>query len=173
MDALRAGKPLLGLAAAVAFVVGLAACDSGGGMDDDPPPSITDSVTVSAEAVTEDGSRIDSAAIAFDGTEAGTGYAEKTYEEDADRSISVSASEDDFVDTDESVGLGADRDASLEMLKELPETVTVSFENRAAAGDSLIAGTVSWEDSVIAEDVTTGDRDIPASRDAGQLCFVE
>jgi len=142
-------------------------------MDDDPPPSTTDSVTVSAEAVTEDGSRIDSAAIAFDGTEAGTGYAEKTYEEDADRSISVSASEDDFVDTDESVGLGADRDASLEMLKELPETVTVPVENVATDGDSLITGTVTWKDSVVAEDIESADVEIPASRNAGELCAQE
>ena len=141
-------------------------------MDDDPPPT-TDSVTVSAEAVTDNGSRIDSAAIAFDGTEAGTGYAEKTYEKDADRSVSVSASEDDYVNTETSIDLGADQNISLEMLEELPETVTVPFENVAADGDSLIAGTVTWKDSVVAEDVRSAEGAIPASRETGELCTEE
>ena len=161
---------IAGVLSALAF--GLAACDSGGGMDDDPPPT-TDSVTVSAEAVTEDGSRIDSAAIAFDGTEAGTGYAEKTYEKDADRSVSVSASEDDYVNTETSIDLGADQNISLEMLEELPETVTVPFENVAADGDTLVTGTVTWKDSVVAEDIMSADVEIPASRNEGQLCFAE
>ena len=141
-------------------------------MDDDPPPT-TDSVTVSAEAVTDDGSRIDSAAIAFDGTAAGTGYVEKTYEKDADQSVSVSASEDDYVNTETSIGLGADQNISLEMLKELPETVTVPVENVAADGDSLITGTVTWEDSVVAEDVRSAEVAIPASRNTGELCTEE
>ena len=162
---------IAGVLPALAF--GLAACDNGGGMDDDPPPPTTDSVTVSAEAVTDNGSRIDSAAIAFDGTAAGTGYAEKTYEKDADRSVSVSASEDDYVNTETSIDLGADQNISLEMLEELPETVTVPFENVAADGDSLIAGTVTWEDSVVAEDVRSAEVAIPASRDEGQLCVQE
>ena len=162
---------IAGVLPALAF--GLAACDNGGGMDDDPPPSTTDSVTVSAEAVTDDGSRIDSAAIAFDGTEAGTGYAEKTYEKDADRSVSVSASEDDYVNTETSIDLGADQNISLEMLEELPETVTVPFENVAADGDTLITGTVMWDDSVVAEDVRSAEVAIPASRDTGELCVQE
>jgi hypothetical protein len=156
------------------LLVVAAACDIfGGNDDDDPPPSTTDSVTVSAEAVTDDGSRIDSAAVAFDGTEAGTGYAEKAYEKDADQSVSVSASEDDYVNTETSIDLGADQSVSLEMLEELPETVTVPFENVAADGDSLIAGTVTWKDSVVAEDVMSADVEIPASRNEGQLCFAE
>jgi hypothetical protein len=141
-------------------------------MDDDPPPT-ADSVTVSAEAVTDDGSRIDSAAIAFDGTEAGTGYAEKTYEKDADQSVLVSASEDDYVNTETSIDLGADQNISLEMLEELPETVTVPFENVAADGDTLITGTITWEDSVVAEDVMSADVEIPASRNTGKLCTEE
>jgi hypothetical protein len=161
---------IAGVLPALAF--GLAACDNGGGMDDDPPPT-TDSVTVSAEAVTDDGSRIDSAAIAFDGTEAGTGYAEKTYEKGADRSVSVSASEDDYVNTETSIDLGADRDVSLEMLEELPETVTVPVENVAADGDSLVTGTVTWEDSVVAEDVRSAEVAVPASRNTGKLCTKE
>jgi hypothetical protein len=161
---------IAGVLPALAF--GLAACDSGGGMDDDPPPT-TDSVTVSAEAVTDDGSRIDSAAIAFDGTEAGTGYAEKTYEKDAGQSVSVSASEDDYVNTETSIDLGADQNVSLKMLEELPETVTVPVENVAADGDSLITGTVTWDDSVVAEDVVSADVEIPASRNAGELCVQE
>ena len=155
-----------------ALAVGLAACDNGGGMDDDPPPT-TDSVTVSAEAVTDNGSRIDSAAVAFDGTEAGTGYAEKTYEKDADRSVSVSASEDDYVNTETSIDLGADQSISLEMLKELPETATVPVENVAADGDTLVTGTVTWEDSVVAEDVRSSEVAVPASRDEGKLCTKE
>jgi len=161
---------IAGVLPALAF--GLAACDSGGGMDDDPP-STTDSVTVSAEAVTENGSRIDSAAIALDGTETGTGYVEKTYEKDADRSVSVSASEDDYVNTEKLIDLGADQSISLEMLEELPETVTVPVENVAADGDSLITGTVTWEDSVVAEDVRSAEVTIPASRTAGELCTQE
>lgn len=161
---------IAGVLPALAF--GLAACDNGGGMDDDPPPT-TDSVTVSAEAVTEGGSRIDSAAIAFDGTEAGTGYVEKTYEMDADRSVSVSASEDDYANTETSIGLGADQNISLEMLEELPETVTVPVENVAADGDTLVTGTVTWEDSVVAEDVRSAEVAVPASRNEGQLCVQE
>jgi len=163
---------IAGVLPALAF--GLAACDNGGGMDNDPPPPpTTDSVTVSAEAVTDDGSRIDSAAIAFDGTETGTGYAEKTYEKDADQSVLVSASEDDYVNTETSIDLGADRDVSLEMLEELPETVTVPVENVAADGDSLVTGTVTWEDSVVAEGVRSAEVAIPASRDEGELCAQE
>jgi len=158
---------------AIFLTFSITACDIFGGNDDDPPPSTTDSVTVSAEAVTEDGSRIDSAAIAFDGTEAGTGYAEKKYKKDADRSVSVSASEDDYVNTETSIDLGADQNISLEMLEELPETVTVPFENVAADGDSLITGTVTWEDSVVAEDVRSAEVAIPASRNTGELCTKE
>jgi hypothetical protein len=161
---------IAGVLPALAF--GLAACDSGGGMDDDPPPT-TDSVTVSAEAVTDDGSRIDSAAIAFDGTKAGTGYAEKTYEKDGDQSVSVSASEDDYVNTETSIDLSADQSISLEMLKELPETTTVPVENVAADGDTLVTGTVTWEDSVVAEDVRSAEVAIPASREEGKLCVQE
>ena len=47
------------------------------------------------------------------------------------------------------------------------------FENRAADGDSLIAGTVTWGDSVVAEDVKSADVEIPSSRESGQLCFKE
>jgi len=169
-------KTRLNLYVLLAFFLILTACDMFGGNDgddDDPPPPTTDSVTVSAEAVTEDGSRIDSAAIAFDGTEAGTGYAEKTYEKGADRSVSVSASEDDYVNTETSIDLGADQNISLEMLKKLPETITVPVENVAADGDSLITGTVTWEDSIVAEDVRSADVEIPASRNEGQLCFAE
>ena len=158
------------------LLVVAAACDIFGGNDgndDDPPPPTTDSVTVSAEAVTENGSRIDSAAIAFDGTEAGTGYVEKTYEKDADQSVLVSASEDDYVNTETSIDLGADRDVSLEMLEELPETVTVPVENVAADGDSLITGTVTWDDSIVAEDVRSAEVEIPASRNTGELCTEE
>ena len=169
-------KTRLNLYVLLAFFLILTACDMFGGNDgddDDPPPPTTDSVTVSAEAVTEDGSRIDSAAIAFDGTEAGTGYAEKTYETDAGRSVSVSASEDDYVNTETSIDLGADQNTSLEMLKKLPETITVPVENVAADGDTLITETVTWEDSVVAEDVRSAEVTIPASRTAGELCTQE
>jgi len=69
--------------------------------------------------------------------------------------------------------LGGDHTLSLEMLVELPETVTVSFENVATDGDSLVTGTVTWEDSIIAEDVMSAEREIPSSREEGQLCFEE
>jgi len=59
------------------------------------------------------------------------------------------------------------------MLEELPETVTVPFENVAANGDSLVTGTVTWEDSVVAEDVRSAEVTIPASRDQGELCAQE
>jgi hypothetical protein len=59
------------------------------------------------------------------------------------------------------------------MLEELPETVTVPFENVAADGDSLVTGTVTWEDSVVAEDVRSAEVAIPASRNTGELCTEE
>ena len=58
-------------------------------------------------------------------------------------------------------------------LKELPQTVTVPVENVAADGDSLITGTVAWEDSVVAEDIKSAEVEIPASRDEGELCSQE
>jgi len=57
--------------------------------------------------------------------------------------------------------------------KQLPETVTVPFENVAADGDTLVTGTVTWEDSVVAEDVRSAEVTIPASRDEGKLCVQE
>ena len=62
---------------------------------------------------------------------------------------------------------------SMEALEKLPETVTVLFENVAADGDSLVTGTVTWEDSVVAEDVKSADVEVPASRNEGQLCVQE
>ena len=58
-------------------------------------------------------------------------------------------------------------------LKELPQTVTVPVENVAADGDSLITGTVTWNDSVVAEDVRSTEVEIPASRNTGELCTEE
>jgi hypothetical protein len=64
-------------------------------------------------------------------------------------------------------------DASVSALEKLPETVTVPVENVAADGDSLITGTVTWRDSVVAEDVMSADVEIPASRNEGKLCVQE
>jgi hypothetical protein len=57
--------------------------------------------------------------------------------------------------------------------KQLPQTVTVPVENVAADGDSLITETVTWEDSVVAEDVRSAEVAVPASRDEGRICTKE
>ena len=75
---------------------------------------------------------------------------------------------------DISDGSASDSDeVTITALEELPQTVTVPVENVAADGDSLIAGTVTWEDSVVAEDVRSAEVAIPASRNTGELCTEE
>jgi len=152
------------------------ACDSGGGMDDDPPeepPPTTDSVTVSAEATDTDGSRIDTAKIMFDGTRIGTGFAEQTFAEDAQRSIDVKADADGLIAADTSVGLGSDHDLSLSLRKQLPEEVTLSFSNTAANADSSAAGTWTWKGEEIASGIVSGSHTVSGSEEAGTLCFQE
>ena len=61
-------------------------------------------------------------------------------------------------------------DVSMEALEKLPETVTVPFENIAADGDSLVAQTITWRDSVVTESKRSGTATIPASRESGAFC---
>jgi len=88
-----------------------------------------------------------------------------TSNEDYSAEVTVTEdTEDGLSDTDQ---------ATVTAQKQLPQTVTVPFENVAADGDSLITGTVTWKDSVVAEDVRSAEVEIPASRDTGELCVQE
>jgi hypothetical protein len=163
----------------------IAACDSGGGMngDDNSPPnaSVTANTTdpVVGDTVALDASKSDDP----DGDELTFGWTLETpdgsdatlsspttvnpwYVPDTsgDYRTEVAVSDDNLSDTD---------NVSMEALEKLPQTVTVPFENVAADGDSLIAETVTWKDSVVAEDIKSADVEIPASREAGELCTEE
>jgi hypothetical protein len=81
-----------------------------------------------------------------------------------DYSAEAEVSDNTLSDTDK---------VSITALKALPQTVTVPVENVAADGDTLVTGTVTWEDSVVAEDVMSANVEIPASRNEGQLCVQE
>jgi len=163
----------------------IAACDSGGGMngDDNSPPNAsvtantTDPVvgdTVALDASTSDDPDGDELSFSWtletpDGSNAtlsSSTTARRWYVPDTsgDYRAEVTVSDDNLSDTD---------NVSMEALKKLPQTVTVPVENVATDGDSLIVGTVTWRDSVIAEDVRSADVEIPASRDQGQLCAQE
>ena len=175
-------RPLLGIL--LVLIVG-PACDNGGGIggDDNSPPeaSVTANTTnpVVGDTVALDATESsdpDDDQLSFSwtlnrptgsntslsaNTTANPWYVPDT---SGDYSAEVKVSDSKLSDTD---------NVSMEALEELPETVAVSFENVAADGDSLITGTVTWEDSVIAEEVTSAKRKIPASRDEGKLCAQE
>lgn len=139
-------------------------CDSGGSA---PDPE----VTVSAEAVTEDGSRVDSAGIYFDGQKVGEGTAQQTYTQDSDGSVTVSGREDDYLSVEKTVSLGADRDVSLELQEELPEEVTISFSSKTA--DSSVAGKWTWNGEEVVTDAASGTHAVSGSRESSPLCFEE
>jgi hypothetical protein len=163
----------------------IAACDSGGGMngDDNSPPnaSVTANTTdpVVGDTVALDASKSDDPdgdELTFnwtletpsgsDATLSSSTAARRWYVPDTsgDYRAEVEVGDSKLSDTD---------DVSMEALEKLPQTVTVPVENVAADGDSLITGAVTWEDSVVAEDVMSADVEIPASRNEGQLCFAE
>jgi hypothetical protein len=170
---------IAGVLPALAF--GLAACDSGGSINEPPKatvvtsisePVVGDTVELNASSSSDpDGDELTfswtlqtpsgSNASLPEKTEARVSFVPDTT---GNFTAEVVVSDGDGLDTDE---------ASVNALKELPKTVTVPFENRATDGDSLIAGTVTWQDSVIAEDVQSATRAIPASRESGDLCFRE
>ena len=88
-----------------------------------------------------------------------------TSNEDYSAEVTVTEdTEDGLSDTDQ---------VTVTAQKQLPETVTVPVENVAADGDSLITGTVTWKDSVVAEDVRSSEVAVPASRETGELCTEE
>ena len=174
---------IAGVLPALAF--GLAACDNGGGIngDDNSPPnaSVTANTTdpVVGDTVELDASKSDdpdgdelkfswtletpegSNATLSSPTTARPWYVPDT---SGDYRAEVAVGDSKLSDTD---------DVSMEALEKLPETVTVLFENVAADGDTLVTGTVTWEDSVVAEDVRSAEVTIPASRNAGELCTEE
>ena len=174
---------IAGVLPALAF--GLAACDNGGGIngDDNSPPnaSVTANTTdpVVGDTVELDASKSDdpdgdelkfswtletpegSNATLSSPTTARPWYVPDT---SGDYRAEVAVGDSKLSDTD---------DVSMEALERLPETVTVPVENVAAGGDTLVTGTVTWDDSVVAEDVRSAEVTIPASRTAGELCTQE
>ena len=162
------------------------ACDSGGGMDngDDNGPlrasviaNTTDPVvgdTVSLDA--SDSSDPDGDKLTFgwtletpDGSDATLSPPTATrrwYVPDTsgDYRAEVKVGGSKLSDTD---------DVSMKALEKLPQTVTVSFESVAADGDTLATGTVTWEDSMVPEDVRSAEVAVPASREEGELCVQE
>lgn len=161
------------LALLVLSLVALPGCDSGSpGGEGDPPPG-AESVTVSAEAVNESGTRIDTAAIIFDGTQVGTGYAEETYEQDPDGTVTIEADATGLVSADSSVGLGSDHNLELTLREELPDEATISFSNTTVDSDSSASGTWTWSDEQIADGVASGEHTVPGSEQSRQLCVEE
>jgi len=170
---------IAGVLPALAF--GLVACDSGGSMNEPPKATVVTSVSepVVGDTVALDASKSDDP----DGDELSFSWTLQT-PSGSNASLSAKTTADPSFVPDTtgnftaevvvSDGDGSDTDeASVNALKELPETITVTFENVAADGDSLITGTVTWEDSVVAEDIRSAEVTIPASRDEGRLCFQE
>ena len=168
-----------------ALAVGLAACDSGGGMNDDdnspPTASVTASTTdpVVGDTVALDASKSDDPdgdKLTFSWTlETPNGSdASLSAKTAVDPSFVPDTSGDFTAEVEVSDGSGSDADNTVvRALKQLPETVTVPVENVAADGDSLVTGTVTWEDSVVAEDIRSAEVAIPASRNTGELCTEE
>ena len=167
------------------LLVVAAACDNGGGIngDDNSPPnaSVTANTTdpVVGDTVTLDASKSDDPdgdELTFnwtletpggsDATLSSSTTARRWYVPDTsgDYRAEVAVGDSKLSDTD---------NVSMEALEKLPQTVTVPFENVAADGDTLITGTVTWEDSVVAEDVRSAEVAVPASRNTGELCVQE
>ena len=161
------------------------ACDSGGDMNGDnnsaPNASVTANTTdpVVGDSVTLDASGSDDPdgdKLTFSWTlEAPNGSdASLSAKTAVDPSFVPDTSGDFTAEVEVSDGSGSDADNTVvRALKQLPETVTVLVENVAADGDSLITGTVTWDDSVVAEDVRSAEVAIPASRNTGELCTEE
>ena len=163
----------------------ITACDNGGGMngDDNSPPnaSVTANITdpVVGDTVELDASKSDDP----DGDELTFSWTLETPEGSNTTLSSPTTARTWYVpdtsgDYRAEVAVGDSKQSdtdnvSITALKELPETVTVPFENVAADGDSLVTGTVTWEDSVVAEGVRSAEVTIPASRNQGQLCTQE
>ena len=168
-----------------ALAVGLAACDSGGGIngDDNSPPNasvtanttdpvVGDSVLLDASGSTDP----DGDELTFSWTlETPNGSdASLSAQTTVDPSFMPDTSGDFTAEVAVSDSKKSDTDnVSMEALEKLPEKVTVPVENVAADGDSLVRGTVTWDDSVVAEDVRSADVEVPASREQGQLCAQE
>jgi hypothetical protein len=174
---------IAGVLPALAF--GPAACDNGGGIngDDNNPPnaSVTASTTdpVVGDTVALDASKSDDPdgdELTFSWTLETPGGSDATLsspttarpwyvpDTSGDYRAEVEVGDNTLSDTD---------DVSMKALEKLPQTVTVPFENVAADGDTLVTGTVTWKDSIVAEDVRSAEVAVPASRDTGKLCVQE
>jgi hypothetical protein len=160
------------------FVPEVSVSDGNGGSDTDNT-SITamqdepDEVTVATEILNKDGNRIDTARIAYAGSQAGTGYVQKTYEMDASKNLDIQVGGNGLTQADTSVSLGSNHSLEFVLQKEAPKQVTVSFENRAADGDSLVAGDIQLAGELKASDAKSGSFTTAGSRASKQLCFTE
>jgi hypothetical protein len=162
------------------------ACDSGGGMDngdDNSPPnaSVTANTTdpVVGDTVALDASESDDPdgdELSFSWTLETPGGSNATLsssttvnpwyvpDTSGDYRAEVEVGDSKLSDTD---------NVSMEALERLPQPGTVPLEKVAADGDTLVTGTVTWEDSVVAEGVRSADVEIPASRNTRELCVQE
>jgi hypothetical protein len=153
------------------------ASDGNGGTDKDSVPVTVmedspDEVTVAVETLNENDARIDTADIAFDGSQVGTGFVQKTYEKNADRTLSIEVGGNGLTQADTSVSLGSNHSLEFVLRKEVPKQVTVSFENRAADGDSLIAGDLQLAGELKVSGEKSGSFTTAGSRESKELCAV-
>jgi hypothetical protein len=180
------------LCAVLCFLLVVAvACGDGPGPDPDPPENNTPTASASANttsAIVGDTIRLDASGssdpdgdkLSFswtldrpsgsNATMSSPTAADPWFVTDTATTSNEDYSAEVTVTEDTEDGLSDTDHVTVTAQKQLPQTVTVPFENVAADGDSLVTKTITWDDSVVAEDVRSGDVEIPASRDEGELC---